>query len=60
MFNDWTKDGVQDSIVFQDDAIEIILDIIGIHMAEADRSYRAFAKKKDEKILEFVERLGTT
>ena len=36
MFNDWTKDGVQDSIVFQDDAIEIIRDIIGIHMYEAD------------------------
>ena len=36
MFNDWTKDGVQDSIVFEDDAIEIISDIIGIDMYEAD------------------------
>ena len=35
MFNDWTKDGVQDSIVFEDDAIEIISDIIGIDMYEA-------------------------
>ena len=58
MFNDWTKDGVQDSIVFEDDAIEIISDIIGIDMYEADMYRRAFAKKKDEKILEFVEKLG--
>ena len=58
MFNDWTKDGVQDSIVFEDDAIEIISEIIGIDMYEADMYRRAFAKRKDEKILEFVEKLG--
>ena len=55
MFNDWTKDGVQDSIVFEDDAIDIISDIIGVDMYEADMYRRAFAKKNDEKILEFVE-----
>ena len=32
MFNDWTKEGIQDSIVFEDDAIEIISNIIGIDM----------------------------
>ena len=58
MFNDWTKEGVQDSIVFEDDAIEIISNIIGIDMYEADMYRRAFAKKNDEKIIEFVERLG--
>ena len=54
MFNDWTKEGVQDSIVFEDDAIEIISSIIGIDMYEADMYRRAFAKKNDEKIIEFV------
>ena len=58
MFNDWTKEGIQDSIVFEDDAIEIISNIIGIDMYEADMYRRAFAKKNDEKIIEFVERLG--
>ena len=58
MFQDWSKEAVQDSVVFEDDAIDIISDIIGVDMYEADMYRRAFAKKKDEKILEFVERLG--
>jgi len=58
MFQDWSKEVVQDSIVFEDDAIDIISSIIGVDMYEADMYRRAFAKKNDEKILEFVERLG--
>ena len=58
MFQDWSQEAVQDSVVFEDDAIDIISDIIGVDMYEADMYRRAFAKKNDEKILEFVERLG--
>lgn len=58
MFHDWTKESLQDCIVFEDDAIEIISSTIGIDMYEADMYRRAFAKKNDEKILQFVERLG--
>jgi len=59
MFQDWSQEAVQDSVVFEDDAIEIISDIIGVDAYEADMYRRAFAKKNDEKILEFVERLGS-
>ena len=58
MFQDWSREAVQDAIVFEDDAIEIISSIIGVDQYEADMYRRAFAKKNDEKILEFVERLG--
>ena len=58
MFQDWSKEAVQDSIVFEYDAIEIISSIIAVDNYEADMYRRAFAKKNDEKILEFVERLG--
>ena len=58
MFHDWSKEAVQDSVVFEDDAIEIIASLIDIDMYEADMYPRAFAKKNDEKIMEFVERLG--
>ena len=58
MFQDGSQEVVQDSVVFEDDAIDIISDIIGVDMYEADMYRRAFAKKNDEKILEFVERLG--
>jgi DNA polymerase III alpha subunit len=58
MFQDWSQEAVQDSVVFEDDAIDIISNIIGVDMYEADMYRRAFAKKNDEKILEFVERLG--
>ena len=44
--------------MFEDDAIEIIASSIDIDMYEADMYRRAFAKKNDEKIMEFVERLG--
>ena len=58
MFQDWSQEATQDSVVFEDDAIDIISSIIGVDMYEADMYRRAFAKKNDEKILEFVERLG--
>ena len=58
VFQDWSQEATQDSIVFEDDAIEIISSIIGVDGYEADMYRRAFAKKNDEKILEFVERLG--
>ena len=58
MFQDWSKKLVQDSVVFEDDAIDIISSIIGVDMYEAHMYRRAFAKKNDEKILEFVERLS--
>ena len=58
MFQDWSQEAIQNSIVFEDDAISIISDIIGVDMYEADMYRRAFAKKNDEKILEFVERMG--
>jgi len=58
MLQDWSQEAVQDSVVFEDDAIDIISNIIGVDMYEADMYRRAFAKKNDEKILEFVERLG--
>ena len=58
MFQDWSREAVQNSVVFEDDAIDIISNIIGVDMYEADMYRRAFAKKNDERILEFVERLG--
>ena len=58
MFQDWSQETVQDSVVFEDDAIDIISNIIGVDMYEADMYRRAFAKKNDEKILEFVELMG--
>jgi len=58
MFQDWSQEAVQDAVVFEDDAIDIISNIIGVDHYEADMYRRAFAKKNDEKILEFVERLG--
>jgi DNA polymerase III alpha subunit len=58
MFQDWSREATQDAVVFEDDAIDIIANIIGVDNYEADMYRRAFAKKNDEKILEFVERLG--
>lgn len=58
IFQDWSRETLKDTIVFEDDAIEIISAIIGVDNYEADGYRRAFAKKNDEKILEFVERLG--
>jgi len=57
-FQDWSKDGFQDTIVFEDDAIEIISDILGCDNYTADMWRRAFAKKNEEKMFEFMTLVG--
>lgn len=57
-FQDWTKDNFNDTIVFEDDAIRLIADILGCNQYEADMWRRAFAKKNEEKIFEFMELIG--
>jgi DNA polymerase III alpha subunit len=58
MFQDWSKEKMEDTIVYEDDAIERISEVLGIDKYEADMYRRAFAKKNEEKILEFTTRLG--
>jgi DNA polymerase III alpha subunit len=58
-FHDWTKQSVQDSaIVCEDDAIEKIMKLIGVDAYEADMYRRAFAKRNEERVMEFMTRLG--
>jgi DNA polymerase-3 subunit alpha len=58
-FHDWTKTTVQESaIVCEDDAIERIMKLIGVNAYEADMYRRAFAKRNEEKVMEFMARLG--
>lgn len=57
-FQDWSKDGFEDTIVFEDDAIELISEILGCNQYEADMWRRAFAKKNEEKIYEFMQLVG--
>lgn len=57
-FQDWSKDGFQDTIVFEDDAIELISEILGCDQYTADMWRRAFAKKNEEKMFEFMELVG--
>ena len=58
-FHDWTKQSVQESaIVCEDDAIERIMKLIGVNAYEADMYRRAFAKRNEEKVMEFMARLG--
>ena len=57
-FQDWSKDGFQDTIVFEDDAIELISEILGCDQYTADMWRRAFAKKNEEKIFEFMQLVG--
>ena len=57
-FQDWSKDGFQDTIVFEDDAIEIIGSILGCDQYTADMWRRAFAKKNEEKMFEFMQIVG--
>ena len=58
-FRDWTADGVREkAIVCEDDAIERIMKLIGVNAYEADMYRRAFAKKNEEKVMEFMNRLG--
>jgi len=58
-FHDWTKTTVQESaIVCEDDAIEKIMKLISVNAYEADMYRRAFAKRNEEKVMEFMARLG--
>ena len=57
-FQDWTKDNFNDTIVFEDDAIELIGQILGCDQYEADMWRRAFAKKNEEKMFEFMQLVG--
>jgi DNA polymerase III alpha subunit len=58
-FHDWTQKTVQDSaIVCEDDAIEKIMRLISVNAYEADMYRRAFAKRNEEKVMEFMARLG--
>jgi len=58
-FRDWTeKSTVEGAIVYEDDAINKIMKLIGINPYEADMYRRAFAKKNEEKMMEFMSRLG--
>ena len=57
-FQDWSKDGFQDTIVFEDDAIELIGEILGCDSYTADMWRRAFAKKNEEKMFEFLQLVG--
>jgi DNA polymerase-3 subunit alpha len=58
-FHDWTKTAVQESaIVCEDDAIERIMKLISVNAYEADMYRRAFAKRNEEKVMEFMTRLG--
>jgi len=58
-FHDWTKQSVQESaIVCEDDAIEKIMRLISVDAYEADMYRRAFAKRNEEKVMEFMARLG--
>jgi hypothetical protein len=58
-FRDWTADGAKErAIVCEDDAIERIMKLIGVNAYEADMYRRAFAKKNEEKVMEFMNRLG--
>src|SRR5210317_1665237 len=58
-FRDWTEKGVvENAIVYEDDAINKIMKLIGINPYEADMYRRAFAKKNEEKMMEFMAKLG--
>jgi DNA polymerase III alpha subunit len=57
-FQDWSTDQLQDTIVFEDDAIELISEILGCDQYTADMWRRAFAKKDEEKIFEFMVLVG--
>jgi DNA polymerase III alpha subunit len=57
-FQDWSKDNFDDTIVFEDDAIILISKLLGCNHYEADMWRRAFAKKNEEKIFEFMDMIG--
>jgi hypothetical protein len=57
-FRDWSKDTFDNTIVFEDDAIILISQLLGCSQYEADMWRRAFAKKNEEKIYEFMQKIG--
>jgi Bacterial DNA polymerase III alpha subunit finger domain len=57
-FQDWSQDKFEDTIVFEDDAIDLIGEILGCDQYEADMWRRAFAKKNEEKMFEFMQLIG--
>ena len=57
-FQDWSKDNFDETIVFEDDAIELIGEILGCDQYTADMWRRAFAKKNEEKMFEFMQLVG--
>ena len=58
MFHDWSQERMSDTIVYEDDAIDRISEVLNIDKYEADMYRRAFAKKNEEKCMEFMTRLG--
>jgi DNA polymerase III alpha subunit len=57
-FHDWTEQALEDTIVYEDDAIRKIAGLIGCDMYEADMYRRAFAKRDEERVMEFMGRMG--
>jgi DNA polymerase III alpha subunit len=58
-FQDWSRDTIQqDTVVFEDDAITMIAELLGCDMYTADMWRRAFAKRNEEKIYEFMQLIG--
>jgi len=57
-FQDWSKDKFSDTIVFEDDAIKLIAEILDCDEYTADMWRRAFAKKNEEKMFEFMNMVG--
>ena len=57
-FQDWTEQRLEDTIVYEDDAIRKIAKLIDCDMYEADMYRRAFAKRDEERVMEFMEKMG--
>ena len=57
-FQDWSKEKFADNTVYEDDAIQRISKLLGCNHYEADMWRRAFAKKNEEKVMEFYELMG--
>jgi len=57
-FQDFSQDTLDGTIVFEDDAIQLISQILQCDQYTADMWRRAFAKKNEEKIYEFMQLIG--
>lgn len=57
-FHDFSQARLSDNIVYEDDAILKISKLIGCDHYEADMYRRAFAKKNEERVLEFMSKMG--